>query len=249
MQEFFKRFNLYAEQHADEYASQQPFSHAVIDNIFPDEILDQILAEFPSKDNPIWQNTHDAGIQVKQRTNWKSLFDIEPATREFVGLMNSGDFLRPLSRLTNISHLVSDPYFTGGGLNNTLPGGQLALHCDGNWHDDMSVHRRLNTIVFLNRNWQDDWGGQLELWDKNLQNCVKSIAPVFNRMVIFTTHDFTYHGHPHPLECPKGNSRKSVIFYYYTSESRPESQINYKETTFNNGVHRALWKKTADLDK
>ena len=66
---------------------------------------------------------------------------------------------------------------------------------------------------------------------------VKAVSPLANRLLIFETHDFTYHGHPNPLACPEGNSRKSLIFYYYTAEPRPSEQILKAEP------HRALWRK------
>ncbi|MFW2382075.1 MAG: hypothetical protein ACN4GZ_09980, partial [Acidimicrobiales bacterium] len=80
----------------------EPFPHAVIDNVFDDAILQRVLAEFPDPDSPIWDRSNDPGIQVKLRSNWESDEDIEPATRELVHFLNSGEFMRRLSRLTKI---------------------------------------------------------------------------------------------------------------------------------------------------
>jgi Rps23 Pro-64 3,4-dihydroxylase Tpa1-like proline 4-hydroxylase len=171
------------------------------------------------------------------RSNWQSEDDISPNTADVVHFFNSGSFMKRLSAITGVEKLISDPYFTGGGRNCILPGGVLDIHADGNWHDEMGVHRRLNAILYLNENWDESWGGHFELWDKELSGCVKSVSPLANRLLIFETHDFTYHGHPNPLECPEGNSRKSLIFYYYTAEPRPFNQI------LNAEPHRALWRK------
>ncbi|MFW2382259.1 MAG: 2OG-Fe(II) oxygenase, partial [Acidimicrobiales bacterium] len=148
----------------------------------------------------------------------------------------SGEFMRRLSRLTKIDHLISDPYYTGGGLNCILPGGLLDVHCDGNWHHQMQVHRRLNAILYLNQDWRPEWQGGFEMWDGEMQNCVTSVTPAYNRLLLFETHDYSYHGHPIPLACPEGNSRKSLILYFYTSTPRPADQVMIEQP------HRALWK-------
>jgi Rps23 Pro-64 3,4-dihydroxylase Tpa1-like proline 4-hydroxylase len=200
-------------------------------------LISALVNEFPNPDDQSWDRSVVEGIQVKLRSNWQSEDDISPNTADVVHFFNSGSFMKCLSAITGVEKLISDPYFTGGGRNCILPGGVLDIHADGNWHDEMGVHRRLNAILYLNENWDENWGGHFELWDKELSGCVKSISPLANRLLIFETHDFTYHGHPNPLGCPEGNSRKSLIFYYYTAEPRPSEQI------LNAEPHRALWRK------
>lgn len=215
-----------------------PFPHVVIDGAFPDGLLASVLDEFPGPDDPVWARSDVPEIQVKLRSNWRGERDIRPATREVVHFLNSGEFMAWLSEVSGIDHLISDPYYTGGGLNCILPGGVLDVHVDGNWHDAMALHRRLNAILFLNRGWRSEWGGELELWDEGLTGPVTTIAPLYNRLVVFETHDRTFHGHPSPLACPAGESRKSLILYYYTSAARPEAHVTRAEP------HRALWRRT-----
>lgn len=240
-QTFLDTFQTTATVSAEAYASAVPFPHVVLDGLLDDRLLDAVIAEFPTSDDPIWARSEDAGIQVKLRSNWTEERQIPQATRELVRAFNSGPFLRSLARLTGIPKLIADPYLTGGGLNCILPGGHLDVHCDGNWHDDMGVHRRLNAILYLNRTWRRDWGGELELWDETASRCVERIEPKFNRLVIFTTTDFTFHGHPEPLACPPGEARKSLILYYYTSGPRAAGEVASANP------HRALWRKRGQL--
>jgi Rps23 Pro-64 3,4-dihydroxylase Tpa1-like proline 4-hydroxylase len=226
-----------AEELHSVFSTNTPFPHVVIDGFLPNKLISALVSEFPDPDDQSWDRSVVEGIQVKLRSNWQSEDDISPNTADVVHFFNSGSFMKCLSAITGVKRLISDPYFTGGGRNCILPGGVLDIHADGNWHDEMGVHRRLNAILYLNENWDENWGGHFELWDKELMGCVKSISPLANRMLIFETHDFTYHGHPNPLGCPDGNSRKSLIFYYYTAEPRPPEQI------LNAEPHRALWRK------
>ena len=90
-------------------------------------------------------------------------------------------------------------------------GGYLNIHADFNQHPQMKLDRRLNILIYLNHNWKEDNGGHLELWDKNMKKCEKKILPIFNRMVIFITTDFSYHGNPNKIKVDENNSRKSII--------------------------------------
>jgi len=85
------------------------------------------------------------------------------------------------------------------------------------------MHRRVNILLYLNREWEDTWGGELELWNKDRTKCVKRVKPVFNRAVIFNITDTAYHGFPQPLKCPEYKKRFSLATYYYTPD-RPEEE-------------------------
>ena len=222
---------------SNEFSTASPFPHCVIDDLFDGSLIDEIVNEFPSVSDPIWESSNQEQIQVKLRSNWGTDEDISPATRSVVHFLNSGAFMKRLSVICGIDKLISDPYYTGGGLNCTRPGGLLDVHVDGNWHHAMGVHRRLNAILYLNKEWQTAWGGQLELWDRELSHCVTSIEPRMNRLIVFETHDFTFHGHPTPLACPSDEARKSLILYYYTALPRPESQVAMSKP------HRAMWRR------
>ena len=97
----------------------------------------------------------------------------------------------------------------------------------------MNLDRRINVLIYLNENWEEEYGGHFELWEKDKSKCIVRIPPIFNKMAIFSTTDFSWHGHPDPLTCPQGRSRKSLALYYYT-HGRPEyeiSEVNRKRIT------------------
>ena len=112
----------------------------------------------------------------------------------------------------------------GGGLHEIKRGGVLKIHTDFNKHPYKNIDRRINVLIYLNKQWKKNYGGNLELWNKSMKKCEKKIAPNFNTMVIFSTNDFTNHGHPNPLKCPETISRKSIATYYF-SKGRPLKEI------------------------
>ena len=145
-----------------------------------------------------------------------------------------------LQSLTSIKEtLVSDPYLNGGGLHEIKRGGVLKIHTDFNRHPFLDLDRRINVLIYLNKSWQQTYGGHLELWDKNMKVCGKKILPDFNTMTIFSTTDYSNHGHPDPLNCPADLSRKSIATYYF-SKGRPKNEIinKYKKnrTFFKNRI-------------
>ncbi len=205
------------------YMGAQPFPHTYFDNFFPTELLDRVLKEFPAlqKEAPVqFANKYE---NKKAATLVEDQFG--PATREFAHFLNSQPFLDFLSELTGIQNLIADAYFDGGGFHEIQPGGWLKIHADFNKHHYNNLDRRINVLVYLNKNWKEEYGGHFELWDKEMKKSQAKILPLFNRMAIFSTNDFTYHGHPEPLACPPGMSRKSLALYYYTN-GRPVEEIN-----------------------
>jgi len=90
----------------------------------------------------------------------------------------------------------------------------------------------LNVLLYLNKDWKDEYGGHFQLWNKEMTRCETKVAPLFNRLVVFSTSDYSFHGHPDPLNCPEGMTRKSLAFYYY-SNGRPSEEVsNHHDTLF-----------------
>ncbi len=210
----YDRLDEIAGAKAEAYAAAQPYPHVVIDGLFDDWVLETVLAEFPSPRDKNW-TTHDIPQEIKLQS--KSERDIPIFTRQFLYALNSASFLKFLEKLTGIDDLIGDPQFEGGGLHQIVAGGKLGIHADFNKHSCFGLDRRLNMLIYLNKNWQEEYGGDFELWDRDMSRMVRKIAPLFNRAVIFTTSEYSYHGHPDPLTCPPDMTRKSLALYYYTN--------------------------------
>lgn len=203
-----------------QYVSAQPFPHIAIDGLFPEDELAAVLADFPRPEDIDWAVFDNP---QEKKLGYRPGNPIGGRVLSFMQAMSSPPVLAFLEALTGIDGLVPDPYFGGGGPHQILPGGFLKIHADFNWHPKLRLDRRLNVLVYLNQDWREEYGGHLELWDEAMTGAVAKILSVFNRTVVFSTTDRSYHGHPTPLSCPPGRSRKSVSFYYYTN-GRPEEE-------------------------
>lgn len=209
------------------YRDAKPYPHVVFDNFFDPALLDQVLTEFPKPGQIEWQR-FDNEREIKLASNSESKFG--PATRLFLYHLNSITFLDFLGSVTGIDNLMPDPCFDGGGLHQIVRGGKLGVHADFNKHPRYGLDRRLNLLLYLNKDWREEYGGHLELWDREMTRCEAKVLPLFNRMMVFGTTDFTYHGHPDPLPCPEGMTRKSLALYYF-SNGRPEGEVSGKHST------------------
>jgi 2-oxoglutarate-Fe(II)-dependent oxygenase superfamily protein len=208
---------------SNEYQVADPFPHIVIDGLFEDGVVERVLADFPAPDQMQWARFENP--QEKKLGFYYEVSRISPVIRQFLDAMNSFEMLLFLESLTGIDGLIPDPYFGGGGLHQIEAGGFLKVHADFNVHPKLKVDRRLNLLLYLNKDWREEYGGHLELWDSEMKACRKRILPVFNRTVVFSTTDTSFHGHPHPLTPPPGRTRKSISLYYY-SAGRPASEAS-----------------------
>jgi hypothetical protein len=214
-----ERLREVAAQRRDEFRRARPFPHVVIDGLVPDEVLDAVVAEFPSPDRPEWFR-FDSELERKLASTTET--PLGPATVAVLTAFNSAAFLDFLTELTGMPGLVPDPHFVGGGLHQIVPGGHLEVHADFDRHPTTGLERRLNVLLYLNRGWREEWNGALELWGPDLRACEARIWPEFNRCVVFETTATSYHGHPAPLACPPGQTRKSLALYYYALPTRDD---------------------------
>ena len=217
-----------AREGADRYRSAWPFPHAVIDGLIPAEVARACHEEFAQARRDHWQLYTDDGNTRKFALSDESLMG--PITRHLVAQFNGRAMIEFLQELTGIPGLVGDPHLVGGGLHELGPGGFLRVHADFNVHPLLRLDRRLNLLLYLNEAWDERWGGELELWDAQMQGRADPIVPELGRVVIFNVTDESLHGNPSVVRCPPDRARRSLAFYYY-SNGRPEAERSDPHST------------------
>lgn len=203
----------------DSYALALPFPHCVLSDVFSQNTLDLLCQGFPQLDDSWW---HWDNVFEKKYAK-DNLCNERLQIKNTIADLQSRQFTDFLETITGIRGLIVDQTLRGGGLHQIAKGGYLAIHADHNVHPVTKLDRRLNVLLYLNSFWKEEWGGHLEFWDKNMRECVQKIGPEMGRLVIFSTTDTAFHGHPDPLTCPERMTRRSIATYYY-SNGRPESE-------------------------
>lgn len=213
------------------YQSALPFPHIVMPNFINKNLLNGIVDEFPDK-NLISKRSE---IEIKRSS--KGMKSLMPHAAYLTNYLHSEMMLEWLNCLTEIKQpLISDPYLVGGGYHESQRGDLLKVHADFNKHPQLGLDRRLNLLIYLNKNWQSEWGGSLGLYDRDIR-LSQTILPEFNTAVIFATTSYTYHGFPDSIQCPENQSRRSLAYYYYSN-----GRSDYEQSC---GVHSTLWKERA----
>jgi hypothetical protein len=219
------------------FSSAVPFRHAIIDDFLDSAFARTLLAEFPAFERGNFRNEDgvDGGKSTVERIR-----GLGPAYAALDDCIRSRDFLDLVGRVTGIPDLLYDIDYFGGGTHENRDGQGLDNHIDFNYHPTTHWHRRLNLIVYLNPQWEDGWGGALELHrdphDPDKDEIV-AVTPLFNRCVIFETTEHSWHGFPR-IELParyRDLSRRSIALYFYTRERPAEQTARTHSTVYVDG--------------
>ena len=195
----------------DIFHKSLPFKYILIDNFLDEQLAEEICTNFPKKNE---LSRHYNGLN-ENKSEGAAFDQFHPSFRELRMLLNSKSFIDDLTTITGINGLFSTEDSLGSGVHQGDNGSFLDIHVDFNIHHLQKVHRRINMLIFLNKDWKAEYGGALEFWDKNVRRLEQSYLPIYNRCVIFETNDFSYHGYS-KIKVPEGISRNSFYTYYYT---------------------------------
>ena len=242
--------------HFENFETQRPFSYAVIDNFFPADLANQLSAEFPDFNDPVWHEYKNQ-IEIKKvSNNWNTF---PKATYEAFSYLNSAPFLDMLMDVTGIPVLLPDNGLNGGGWHIHANGGKLNPHLDYSMHPKLPYQRKINIIIYLQPDWHSNWGGHLGLYEHNDDSngpgpLVHEIEPTFNRAVFFDTTQNSWHGLCREVATPSGICRKSMAVYYLTSppkgvDQRGKALFAPTDDQKSDQAVLDLIKKRADIDQ
>ena len=215
----------------EQFANAKPFGHVVIDQFLDETWVREVAEALPSYQQATQVGTSFKTVNEDKKVQIEDAERFPPLVRDLHDFLNGHDFLRTLEHITGIETLQSDPKSNGGGIHATGPGGRLDVHVDFNYLPELQAFRRLNLLLYLNPEWREDWGGNLELWDPEVQTCHRSVEPLLNRCLIFETNNISYHGVTR-VDCPPDHARKSYSAYYYTAVPPTDFADDFHGTVF-----------------
>jgi len=227
----------YSDKLSEQYSKAEPCKYLVMENFFTKEIANDLFENFPSiKDlNVKRKSLNEEKSEDYHFERWHTSF---AKIREAV---SSSQWYEQLSRITGIEGLHTTTDALGSGVHQGKNGSYVDIHIDVNMNPKLGLWRRINLLVYLNKNWKAEYGGDLELWNKEMTECMVKVPPTFNTAVIFYTDDNSPHGY-RKINIPEDESRKSFYTYFYT---KPEEGVSYRDSKFVSRPDDAASKKLA----
>jgi hypothetical protein len=207
----------------------QGFPHFCLDNFLKLDFAEEVYRDFPSYSDAQKVGREFKAVNEKKKIQITDASLFPPAIKKLNDLLADEQFVSMIREVFDIETLEADPDLAGGGIHQTDSGGRLDVHIDFNFAEDKQLHRRINLLLYFNKDWHESYGGYLDLWDKDVKKRVGYFEPKFNRLCGFETSNISFHGVT-PLNCPKGIVRRSFATYYYTKEA-PEGWDGTKHST------------------
>ena len=223
------------------YMAAPAYPHIVFDDFLRPEIVARAIEEFPPLDPSQWNNylhTNERKFSNTDPETWG------PTLQSILAALNSPRFVAFVGNLIGVEGLIPDPTLEGGGLHQSTTGGFLNVHADFTVHPhNRNMQRRANILLYLNPDWKPEYGGDLEVWTRDMTKCVERVSPIANRVLIFSTEEDSFHGHPDPKTCPEGMARRSLALYYFSLEDAPlVRSTEYRARPDDGSLHTAaIW--------
>jgi hypothetical protein len=146
-------------------------------------------------------------------------------------LLASCEFLKILQEISGIDNLkiTAEPNSNGYSIFHVVEdGGALAPHIDHTFDmKDSTMHHVLNVILYISPDWDVNWGGATQLYNKNVK-LKGEVECVPNRALIFLHSPISVHGTKAVNKLENDDvSRNTIYFDYYSSSSDPFGEAGY----------------------
>ncbi|MBL1321894.1 MAG: 2OG-Fe(II) oxygenase [Methylophaga sp.] len=211
------------------FLEMEPYPHFCIDNFLEEEFANEVYESFPAYQEAQKLGKEFSAVNEKKKIQITDSSKFPAAIKKLNDLLSSQEYVDMWSELTGVPNLLADAGLVGGGIHETNSGGHLDVHVDFNFNEENQSYRRLNILIYFNKDWKEEYGGYLDVWDNNVKKRYGYFEPKFNRACGFLTSEISFHGVT-PLTCPPDVMRRSFATYYYTKEM-PEGWAGSKHTT------------------
>tara|TARA_B110000967_G_scaffold129301_1_gene132131 strand:- start:118 stop:909 length:792 start_codon:yes stop_codon:yes gene_type:complete len=221
--------------------NNKPFPNIVLENSLPLEIIKEAENDFKSFRK---FNSGDKNFRYgTPKFNYSTFNEMPKSIKNIISFLYSKNFLKLLERNFNLKNILPDWTLYGGGMHNSVKGNFLTIHSDFIYRRKINTRRVINLLLYLNSDWEDEWKGHIELWDKKMTKKISSLSPSLNNMLIFRTDKDSNHGFPDKLLCPENIARKSIALYYYVEEKNTlPFQIKKRK------YYQTVWKKRPNTE-
>jgi Rps23 Pro-64 3,4-dihydroxylase Tpa1-like proline 4-hydroxylase len=188
--------------------------HFALDNFLPTEIAENIYANFPKPKQ--MRLLHSYG-ELKLKYSYVKHGSTLLQNLHFA--IQDPKVIAVIEEITGIKNQVPDRSRLAGGISTLLKGHYINPHLDNSHDVNKKLYRTVNLLYYVSPNWKIENGGNYELWDEAVENCI-IVPSFFNRLVVMETNRRSWHA-VNRVVC---DSARCCIFNYFFSEQSPEDE-------------------------
>jgi UDP-N-acetylglucosamine 2-epimerase (non-hydrolysing) len=225
-------FNKFSISQKD-YIAKSPYPYHLQDGFLEPELALSLQNEIMNIPKEQWDRYSNP---FEQKYTLRDKYNFPPILKSLFDELQTPEFVAEISDLVGYK-LILDGTRNFWGVHMYESGDKLDIHADAGLHPTNGLKKQVTLGIYLSYEWREEYGCCLEIWrGENIANDsakliekVESIAPMFNRMVVFTCNDYSWHGNPEPAICPK-NSRRIFVTISYLSENMED--MNKRKKAF-----------------
>lgn len=209
------------EQFRNGFLNAKPFCFLAVDGFLHPDKAEELYKSIPEIE------TQSADyVFAKNKFEKSKFWTMGGIFEELYNDLTSKRFEDWIKYVTNEDVFI-DREFYGGGIHQGKAGSFLDMHADFNYHPlKENWFRNLNLLLYLNKDWKKEYGGELKLEHSQTGEKVEVDVP-FNRFVVMHSRGYTLHGYD-PIKFPEGKYRTSIAAYAFTLH---EKQMEDSRTT------------------
>jgi Rps23 Pro-64 3,4-dihydroxylase Tpa1-like proline 4-hydroxylase len=212
--------------------------YCALDNLLPEDTARRIHESFPQSDQMRLMDS----FRERKYTS-KSFDKFDPLMADITFAVQDPRVVKVVERITGIKDQIPDSSLYAGGLSAMGPGHFLGPHIDNSHDASRKYYRTLNLLYYVSPDWTLEDGGNLELWNSEVQRNV-AILSGFNRLVIMETNPWSWHS----VNKVRTDRLRCCVSNYYFSPSSPTGQDYFNVTSFSARPEQKALRAFAWLD-
>ncbi len=168
--------------------SNKTIGYFFIDDLLPEDLVLEIHKNFPNLEQTVLKKSLKESKYVAYQMN-----KYERLLEEVIYAFQEKEVVDVISEICGMNKVFPDKNLYAGGLSLMAKGNFLNPHLDNSHDKDRNLWRVLNLLFYVTPDWQLNNGGNLELWPNGLNKDPVTILSKFNRLVVMTTHQNSWH--------------------------------------------------------
>lgn len=204
------------------YQSADPYPHGVQDNILAGDFAEALQKEILELPADAWDRYDNP---FEQKLTLRDKWNFPPLLKQLFDELQAPEFVARLSEIVGWE-LRLDTTRNFWGVHTYKTGDKLDIHVDAGQHPAGIGKKQVTLGIYLSANWLNEYGCELEIWrgtsaadpEPQLVEKVTSVAPLFNRLILFNCNDVAWHGNPEPASGPE-DARRIFVTISYLSDN------------------------------